>query len=152
MNKTGAVWVIIGLVILALLFYFALNRPSGPDEADQPMPVNEAQVGTSGAMEQTAARAEARAELAALQARAEAGETYEELAADFTRVRANLALAYRNAEGEAAQEWQRLSAGFEEFETSVRSGTSDLLDSFADLIDRFSANVDAEAETEVEVQ
>ncbi len=145
MNRAGTIWVIIGLVILLVLAYFAF----GNKDAEM-VENNAAQTATTTAqaMDNAALRTQAQADLAALRVRAEAGETYADLEEDFTQVRARLAAAYANAEGEAAEEWADIDAGFDSFEASARAGTSNFLDSITTLISRFSADVRVETENE----
>jgi hypothetical protein len=139
------IWVLLGIIVLALLAFFAFGNRDAEEASDTPSATSAL---TEDAMARDAARAEAATELTVLRARAEAGETYETLADEFSEVRANLAAAYANAEGEAAEEWTELQADFDAFEASARAGTSNFLDSITSLIDRFSADVRVEAEGE----
>lgn len=141
MNRTGTIWILLALVVLGLLAFFAFGG-ARIDTADTPAEE------TAQAVDRSGARAAAEAELVTLRARAEAGETYADLEEDFAQVRARTAAAYENAEGAAAEEWADLSAGFDAFEASARAGTSDFLDSISDLISRFSADVRVETEAE----
>ncbi len=145
MNRAGTIWVIIGVVILLVLAYFAFGNKDA-----EVMENNAAQTATTTgqAMDNAALRTQAQADLAALRVRAEAGETYADLEDDFAQVRTRLASAYANAEGETAEEWADISAGFDSFEASARAGTSNFLDSITTLISRFSADVRVETENE----
>lgn len=144
MNRTGLIVLIIAIVgVLVLLFAF--NRPA-MDEAREN--TEDVATTTASAMNQTATRAEAAAELTALRARVEAGETYADLQEDFAEVRARVAASYENAEGAAATEWAEVQADFDNLEASARAGTSSFLDSLASLIARLSADVRVESETE----
>ncbi|HEY0948301.1 MAG TPA: hypothetical protein VGE53_02350 [Candidatus Paceibacterota bacterium] len=144
MNRTGLIVLIIAIIGLLVLF-FAFNRPA-MDEAREN--TEDMATTTASAMNQTATRAEAAAELTALRARVEAGETYADLQEDFARVRARVATSYENAEGAAADEWAEVQADFDNLEASARAGTSSFLDSLASLIARLSADVRVESETE----
>lgn len=154
-NKGGAIWIAIGLLVLLVLAVLAFGNTDAERAAE------EAATSTAVALDasadaaaaetaRAAARAEASTEIAALQARAEAGETYEALSADFAQIRARLATAYEGAEGAAAEEYADLTAGLDEFEASARAGTSGFLDAFANLIARFSADVRVETEAEAQ--
>ncbi len=146
MNRATLIWVVLAVVAVLIIAMFALNRPEAAENIEDA--ANGFATTTSLTADRAAARAEAETELAALRARAEAGETYDQLAGGFAEVRANLASAYQNAEGEAAQEWAELSADFDTFEASARAGTSDFLDSITSLIGRISADVRVETEAE----
>lgn len=146
MNRAATIWIILGLVVVAIIAYFAFNRPADMENAGDVTPDTAQEAAVAG--DSMMARSEARAELTTLRARAEAGETYDELASDFAQVRARVAASYANAEGEAAAEWDELQADFDSFEASAREGTSDLLDAFSNLIDRLSADIRVETETE----
>ncbi|HYE23509.1 MAG TPA: hypothetical protein VEA92_03675 [Candidatus Paceibacterota bacterium] len=137
------IWVVIGIVVIALLAFFALQRPATTENM-----VENAETSTEETADAAAVRTEAAADLNALRVRAEAGETYEELQDEFAQVRARLAAAYENAEGATADEWQELEAGFDEFEASARAGTSNFLDSISSLMARFSADVRTDTEVE----
>ena len=145
MTRAGTIWVIIGLVILLVLAYFAFGNK---DAELMENTAEQTATTTVEAMDNAALRTQAEADLAALRVRAEAGETYAELEDDFAQVRTRLAAAYANTEGEAAEEWADISAGFDSFEASARAGTSNFLDSISTLIARFSADVRVETETE----
>lgn len=133
------IWVVIGIVVIALLAFFALSRPATTENALQ----NGAAT-SEEAVDRAAIRTEAAADLTALRVRAEAGETYEDLRDDFAQVRARVAAAYENAEGATAEEWNEIRAEFDELETSARAGTSNFLDSLSHLIAHFSADVRTE--------
>lgn len=143
MTRAATIWVILGLLVLALLAYFAFG---GARETEQV--AEQTATTTAQAFDGTAVRAQAAADLTALKVRAEAGETYESLAADFAQVRARTAAAYENAEGAAAEEWAELDADFDSFEASARAGTGNFLDSVSALISRFSADVRVETAAE----
>lgn len=143
MDRTTTIWVVLAIIAVAIAAFYFLREPAAVDTAMQQTATTTVQT-----MDRAGARAEAVADLTALKVRAEAGETYESLQSDFSRVRANLALAYEDASGEAAEEWTQLQAGFDEFETSARAGTSSFLDSISNLIARFSADVRTETTTE----
>ncbi len=144
MNRNALL--VLGLIIVAILvLIFAFNRPAA-DEMQEDM--NNAATSTVSAMDQTAARVEAAADLTAIQARAQAGATYEDLREDLADVRARIATSYENAEGAAAAEWAELEADFDGIEASARTGTSSFLDSLASLVARLSADVRVESETE----
>jgi ABC-type cobalt transport system substrate-binding protein len=147
MNRTAITWTIIALVVVALLAYFALRNPDA-DLQSAEKAGNEIATSTASAIDRTQARAEAAADLTALQARIVAGETYASLSSEFAEVRANAAAAYDGAEGEAAQQWAQISADFDVFEASARAGTSDFLDSLAKLINDLSADVRVETSNE----
>lgn len=142
MNRAAIIWIVLGLVVVAILIALATNRPDDVDSAREEAGVAAEQV------DRGAARAAAAAELTVLKARVEAGETYEALEDDFADVRSDLARAYENAEGAAVEEWNELSAEFDAFEASARVGTSNLLDALARLIERFSADVRVDAASE----
>jgi len=135
------IWVIVGIVVIALLAFFALQRP----EATESTLENAGNEAADG-MERAAIRTETAADLMALRVRAEAGESYADLESEFALVRAKIAAAYDNAEGEAKEEWRDLQVGFDEFEASARTGTSNFLDDLNGLIARFSADVRTESE------
>ena len=143
MNRAAVIWIVLGLVVIAILVALAMNRPEDADSA-----IQETATTTEQMVDRNAVRATAAADLTALQARIEAGETYETLEDEFAEVRADLAAAYRNAEGRTAEEWDEISAEFDAFEASARSGTSNVLDALAQLIASFSADVRVETETE----
>lgn len=146
MNRSLTIWVLLGLIAVALIAYFAFNRPEAVENAEDA--AIETATSTGQVIDRGMARTQAAMELTALEARVEAGETYASLEGEFTGVRANLARAYENAEGEAAQEWNEISADFDSFEASARAGTSNFLDLLAGLIGRFSADVRVETPTE----
>lgn len=143
MNRAAIIWIVLGLVVIAILVALAMNRPGDMDAA-----MDETATTTEQMVDRGAAQATAAAELTALEARIEAGETYESLEGEFAEVRADLAAAYQNAEGRAAEEWDEIRAAFDTFEASARSGTSNVLDALAQLIASFSADVRVETETE----
>ena len=143
MNRAAVIWIVLGLVVIAILVALAMNRPEDVGDA-----VEDTATTTGQMIDRSAVRATAAADLAALEARIEAGETYEELEDEFAEVRADLAAAYENAEGRAAEEWEEVSAEFDAFEASARSGTSNVLDALARLIASFSADVRVETEAE----
>lgn len=140
MNRVASIWIVLGLLILGILLVLAFKSPADVDES-----MDQTATTTAQAMDRAAARTEAAAELTALQARVEAGETYDSLKDDFAEVRTNLAVAYENVEGEAAEEWAEISADFDAFEASAREGTSNFLDVLTRLIGRFSADVRVES-------
>lgn len=137
------IWVVVGIVVIALLAFFALQRPEATENA-----IENTATTTVNAVDTAAVRTEAAADLAALRVRAEAGETYADLEDEFAQVRAKLAAGYENAEGAAKEEWQDLQVGFDEFEASARAGTANFLDTVNALIARFSADVRTETEAE----
>lgn len=143
MNRAAVIWIVLGLIVIAVLLAFALNRPEAVENAMQ-----ETATTTEQMVDQSAVRATAAADLTVLQARIEAGETYESLEGEFAEVRADLASAYQNAEGRAAEEWDDISAAFDTFEASARAGTGNVLDALTRLIASFSADVRVESETE----
>ena len=140
MNRAASIWIVLGLLIVGILLVLAFKSPADVDES-----MDQTATTTAQATDRSTARAEAATELTALQARIEAGETYDSLQSDFAEVRANLAAAYQNVEGEAAEEWTQIAADFDAFETSAREGTSNFLDVLARLIGRFSADVRVES-------
>jgi len=145
MNRAGTIWIVIGVVVLLFLAYFAF----GNKDAEMVEERAAAQAtSTAQAMDNAALRTQAQADLAALRVRAETGETYADLEDDFAGVRARLASAYATAEGETAEEWADISAGFDAFEASARAGTSNFLDSITSLISQFSTDVRVETESE----
>jgi len=75
-----------------------------------------------------AARAEARAELIAIEARVEAGEGIDAIQADLHAVEVDLERAYANAEREATEEWNDVQAGLQDIENGLRSGTAETLE------------------------
>lgn len=141
-------WVLLGIVVLAIFAFmaFGANRTAVEDMDNMP-PGTMPQTGDTS-MERDAVRAQAAIELSALEARAEAGETYDALAEDFADIRARLAASYENAEGAAAQEWEELARDFDALEADARAGTSTFLDSLSNLIARFSADVRVETTNE----
>lgn len=145
MNRAAIIWIVLALVAVTLVAYFAFGRERSEDLMND---TRETADMSAEEIDRGAARAEAQAELTVLQARAEAGETYENLEDEFAEVRADLARAYENAEGAAAEEWAQLNAGFDEFEASARAGTSNFLDAITNLLSRFSADVRVETESE----
>lgn len=140
MNRAASIWIVLGLLVLGILLVLAFKSPVEVDES-----MDQTATTTAQAINRTAARTEAAAELTALQARVVAGETYDSLRDEFAEVRTNLAAAYQNVEGEAAQEWTEINADFDAFEASAREGTSNFLDVLARLIGRFSADVRVES-------
>lgn len=140
MNRAASIWIVLGLLVLGILLVLAFKSPVEVDES-----MDQTATTTAQAINRTAARTEAAAELTALQARVEAGETYDSLKDDFAEVRTNLATAYENVEGAAAEEWAEINTDFDAFETSARAGTSNFLDVLARLIGRFSADVRVES-------
>jgi len=145
MDRATVIWALIGIIVIAVLAYFAF---AGTDRTENM--IENGATTTEQAIDRASVRTEAAADLAALRVRAEAGETYADLEDEFAQVRANVAAAYENAEGEAAEEWQDLQAGFDEFEASARAGTSSFLDTISSLISRFSADVRTETEAEAQ--
>lgn len=143
MNRAGVIWVLIAIVIVGLIAFFAFGGARTTEDA-----VDQTADTAGENVDRAAARTQAATELTMLRARAEAGETYDDLAEDFAQVRARVAAAYQNAEGEAAEEWSEISADFDSFEASARAGTSNFLDSLSSLISRFSADVRVETENE----
>lgn len=143
MNRAATIWIILGLVVLGILLFLAFRNPAAVDDT-----MNATATTTAQAVDRTAVRADAAADLTALRARIEAGETYDSLKDDFADVRARLAASYDNAEGAARDEWQDISADFDSFEASAREGSSDFLDALSRLISRFSADVRVETEGE----
>lgn len=141
MNRTGLIWVVLGIVAILILI-FALNRPVTEEAMENTATT------TAAVVDREAARAEAATDLAALRVRAEAGESYDDLSTEYAEVRADLAAAYDNAEGAAAEEWAEIRADFDAFEASAREGTGNLLEVFANLISRLSADVRVETSAE----
>jgi hypothetical protein len=141
-----ALWIVIGLIVIALVasLAFGMDGNEAAQENEAPQTVATSTTDTDLAQ----VRADAAADLTTLRARAEAGEAYETIAGEYAAIRARVAAAYQNAGAEAAGEWQGIEAGFNEFEASARAGGSGVLDSFASLIARFSADVRTETPTE----
>ena len=150
MNRAGTIWIIIAVIVVLVLAVFAFTRSADTELNEMATTTAETMDGMSADARQTAARAQAETELAALRVRAEAGETYDELADDFAAVRARVAAGYADAEGAAADEWSELSADFDRFEAAARENSASFLDSLAALIDRFSADVRVETEAEAQ--
>lgn len=144
MNRAATMWIILGLIVLGIILVLAFRTPTPVMEES----TQQTATTTVETMDQAAVRAEAAADLTALRARVEAGETYDSLQDEFSEVRANLAASYENVEGAAAQEWTEISADFDAFEASAREGTSNFLDTLTRLIARFSADVRVETEAE----
>jgi len=78
-----------------------------------------------------AARAEARAELLAIEARIEAGETYDDVQADLSKIETDLELAYNSAERKATQEWNVVQTGFQNIENGLRTSAAETLEFIA---------------------
>lgn len=135
-------WIVVGLIVIALI---VLLVPNG-NKDDQGAVDTPTEMETT--VDRASVRANAAADLAVLEARANAGETYAELADEYAMIRARVAAAYEDAEGEAAQEWEKIEAAFDSFEASAQAGTSAFLAGFADLMARLSADVRADTETE----
>lgn len=142
-----ALWIVIGLIVIALVAVLAFDM-DGTETPQEPEPAPGTVATSTSAAELTQVRADAAADLTALQARAEAGEAYEDLADEYVAIRTRVATSYQNAGAEAADEWQDIEEGFDDFEASVRAGTSSVLNSFATLIARFSADVRTETPAE----
>ncbi len=145
MNNNKTLWIVLGVIVLAVLVFFLFGRDPVKESADA---INDSATTTAQAFDRSAVRAEAAAELTALRVRQEAGESYESLQASYADVRARLATSYENAEGAAKEEWAELDAEFDEFETSARAGTSTTLDVLARLIANLSADVRTETSAE----
>ncbi len=148
MSRATTLWVLLGIVVLAILalMAFGANRTAVEDMDNNPPGTMTAT--DNSAMERGAVRTQAAIELSALKARAQAGETYDALAADFADIRARLAASYENTESAAAEEWARLAADFDALEADARAGTSTFLDSLSSLLSRFSADVRVETTNE----
>ena len=139
-NRT--IWIVVGLAVLALLAYLAFgNRPV--EEAAEA--TQQEATTTARSAEIVSARTEAAAELTALRARQEAGETYADLQDDYAAVRTRLAAAYANAEGETKQEWAELQADFDQFEAGARANTGGFLERLSTLIGRLAADARVES-------
>lgn len=145
MNGNKTLWIVLAIIAAALLLFFLLGRDSAQETADT---ANQAATTRAQITERAAVRAEAVADLTALHARQEAGESYESLRSSYKEVRSRLATSYENAEGTARQEWYELSEAFNQFEASTRAGTSNSLDLFARLIASLSADVRTETAAE----
>jgi hypothetical protein len=103
-----------------------------------------------------AAEVEARAELALIEARVESGEVYEDVAGDIAAIEADLAEAYAAASVEAQADWEQTQEVFVDLEASLRDGTSDALEYFAEIALLLEADVrvdeDVESETTAELE
>lgn len=142
-NKTALGW-IVGIVVVLALIAIAFFAFTGADEEAAREAERNIEEGTERAMteaERIAARSEARAELLALEARVEADEGYDALADEVSEIRSNLAEAYEDAEGAAAAEFRGIDEDFARLETSLRTGTADVLEVFADLMLRLEGEV-----------
>lgn len=145
MNGNKVVWIVLALVLLALLLFLLLGRNPAEEAANN---IYQAATTTEQVALRAAVRTEAAAELAALQARQQAGESYETLRTAFADVRVRLAAAYENAEDEAQQEWEEIKVDFDAFEAGARAGTSNSLNALNRLIARLSADVRTETSSE----
>lgn len=143
MNGNKTLWIVLAIIAAALLLFFLLGRDPVQETVDTANQTTTAQI-----TERAAVRAEAVADLTALHARQEAGESYESLRSSYKEVRNRLATSYENAEGTARQEWYELSEAFNQFEASARAGTSNSLDLFARLVASLSADVRTETAAE----
>ena len=144
-------WIVVGIAVIALLASLVSGTrdadTAGMEAAQQPIATT---TDVADAANLAQVRADAATDLVALRARAEAGESYEELADDYAAVRSRVTVAYQAAGASAADEWQDVQASFDSFEASARAGSSGILDSFASLIARFSADVRTETSAEAE--
>ncbi|MDB5265029.1 MAG: hypothetical protein JWN64_600 [Parcubacteria group bacterium] len=136
------VWIVVGVVILLLLAFLAFGRGAADKAVNN---TQQAATTTAQAMDRTAVRAQAVADLTALRAREQAGETYDSLKDQYAAVRARLAASYENADEAGKQEWAAISANFDEFEAQARAGTGNFLDTLSNLIKKLSVNVQAGA-------
>lgn len=145
MDQNRTIWIVLGVVVVALVLFLLLGRNPGDDMVRT---TNQMATTTEQAIDRASVRAEAAADLTALRARQEAGETYESLRNEYAEVRTRLAAAYENAEGEAREEWTELSADFDQFEADARAGTGNVLDALARIISNLSADVRVETSAE----
>lgn len=140
-------WIALGLAVVALLATIAFNTQDTADNGMAPPP-EAANTDLAPTINLAQVRADAAADLAALRARAEAGEAYDALAGDFATIRAHVTAAYQAAGTSTSAEWHDVQTDLDTFEASIRTGSSNVLDSFASLIARFSTDVRTETGTE----
>jgi hypothetical protein len=146
-NNTGLMWVIGIISLIAIvLAWMAFNR-SGTDvstvvereagELEQETEDNLDALGneivttttnTWDAGAEALARADARANLAALQVEFEVEEDYDAALAGIQGVRADLRATYNQAEGAVQRNWQALDQELERAEQSIRTESADALE------------------------
>lgn len=100
----------------------------------------------------TAARREARQDLAytearirllALQTELEAESDYRMAAQEVAEIRAMLARGYENAEGDAQTQYREADAALERLETDLQAGTADSLQSLEEAISVFEQDIES---------
>jgi hypothetical protein len=96
----------------------------------------------------SAAQTEAQVKLAEIQARVEAGEVYEDVAADIDAVQADLELAYATATMKARAGWEKTQIDFADLEQGLRNRVGDIFKYFAEVSSSLEADVRAGAESE----
>lgn len=151
-NSTGLI--IFGIIAVAalILAWTAFNRTGEDLENMVAREVEEVYQNSAESVNQTAAdaeqsveeaqddavllaaRAEARAEMLAIEARVKAGESLDAVQADIQAVEDNLEQAYIDAEAEASAEWRDIQARFNNIQTGIRNGTADTLEFIGDSI------------------
>ncbi len=87
------------------------------------------------------ARAEARAELLALEAELEVEANYQAAVAQVEQVRLDLRNTYQNAEGEVRAQWQEVDQELSDLESSLRTESADALEVLGGLILMLEADV-----------
>jgi len=138
---SAAVWGVGLLAVIALIIAWTAFNRSGqnvaPTVAEEGAEIaNEAEQASEeliGETEVALARAEARADLLALEARIEAEEGLAEVAMEVNEIERALAQTYANASVDVQQEYAEIEASFQELENNLRAGTGDALETLAGL-------------------
>ncbi len=159
-NSTTIAVVVVALVVILIAAWAFSNRTVDTDLTpgdvdpdtvlgDDDNVINNAT--TSGARMATeaeiaAARAAARTELLAIQARLEADQNYEAAVAEVEEVEADLERTYANATGEVKQEWEETKREFDDLEQGLRNGSATTLEVLAGLLLMFSNEVRTDEE------
>jgi hypothetical protein len=152
-NKMGWIWVVGIISVIALVLAWMAYDRSGENlttqiqqEATELVEETEQSISETGNnIKRTAettqdeaqirlARAEARAELIALQTEIEAEQNYTETVDRVERVQTNLRSAYQNAETSTQAEWREIDNNLEKLKQSLRSNSADALETARGLI------------------
>lgn len=148
-------------VLAIVLVWYVMNRAGEevvPGVADDPQSAaqnvesaddieTDLEEATTG-VRMAAAKVEAQVALAIIQARVEAGETYEDVAVDINTVQTELEEAYANASNQTQADWKEIQIALTNLKEELRVGTGDALEYFAEIALLLEADVRADEETE----
>ncbi|HMA78181.1 MAG TPA: hypothetical protein VKP88_03485 [Candidatus Paceibacterota bacterium] len=141
-NNTGWIWLVGVFSVAALVLAWAAYNRAGENlsteiqQQTEELAVDAEQTAETvwDETQATLVRAEARAELLAIQAELEAEANYAAAVAQVRDVRTDLRAAYENAEVAAQVEWRELDTELEQLEQALRANSADTLELLGGLI------------------